>query len=62
MIILSASGFEPAYRGSDITVVLVTPVNTGAANRSTIPAANVYGNCLSAQVTWQVPRSEFPPL
>ena len=30
MIILSASGFEPAYRGSDITVVLVTPVNTGA--------------------------------
>ena len=34
MIILSASGFEPAYRGPDITVVLVTPVNTGAANRS----------------------------
>ena len=29
MIILSASGFEPTYRGSDITVVLVTLVNKG---------------------------------
>ena len=38
MIILSASGFEPAYRGSDITIVLVTPVNTGTASRSAISA------------------------
>ena len=41
MIILSASGFEPAYRGPDITVVLVTPVNTGAANRSAISAPRI---------------------
>ena len=38
MIIVSVSGCEPAYRGSDITVVLVTPVNTGTANRTAIPA------------------------
>ena len=37
MIILSASGFEPAYRDSDITVVL-TLVNTGTASRTAIPA------------------------
>ena len=43
MIILSASGFEPAYRGSDIsvTVVLLTLVNTGTASRTAIPAPNV---------------------
>ena len=36
MIILSASGFEPVYRGSDITVVSVTLVNGGIANHYAI--------------------------
>ena len=38
MIILSASGFELVYRGSDITVVLVTLVNRGTPNHTAIPA------------------------
>ena len=41
MIILSASGSEPAYRGPDITVVLVTLVNRGTPNHTAMPAPAV---------------------